>query len=114
MELTAAPCGSGVMPVLQWLQAHKSRRNATQAGSDDGALGQRQAQRPLRLLGRLIAEEDYARAAQERGEIADFAVNLEHFLVEFGNELRHRHALRRGDPVQDLPEAGLEAHRGAM
>ncbi|MGY3470628.1 hypothetical protein ACVW0I_007499 [Bradyrhizobium sp. LM6.11] len=57
---------------------------------------------------------DQAGAAQQRGEIVDLAVVVEHLAVERRQKLADAHVLLGRDLVQRVPECHFQTDRGAM
>jgi hypothetical protein len=55
-----------------------------------------------------LFEIDQAAAAQERGEVADLAMDLKRLIVELRQELADGHALDVGDLLDDQPEMRTE------
>ena len=63
---------------------------------------------------RALGAIDQAGTAQQRGEIIDLAVVVEHLVVQRGEELREAHPLLGRDLLQRVPERHFQPDRGAM
>src|ERR1700746_3265140 len=62
----------------------------------------------------LLRAIDQTRAAQQRREIFDLTVVIQHLVVQRGEEFRQTHAFLRRDLLQSVPKRHFEPDRRAV
>src|SRR5205814_7216611 len=62
----------------------------------------------------LLGPVDQTRTSQQRGEILDFAMVIQHLVMQRGEEFRETHAFLYRDLLQRVPERHFQPDRRAM